>query len=166
MKLTVKNRSQQIRSKQMVDQLSSGMIGGDCHIYPTEDYAAISRDAHIALEIQQLEEDEVHNMENKEHMIMRDGKLSTMMQHQEEDKAQKLTDKEQQAMASTTTGKALIIVQRLLYLNHFLQYYIPQNLGVTPKVRTLAMESMFFFADRLLHLQAVFRVAVTIPLWT
>ena len=33
-KLTVKNRSQQIRYKQMVDQLSSGMICGYCCLYP------------------------------------------------------------------------------------------------------------------------------------
>ena len=62
-------------------------------------------------------------------------------------------------MTSKPIGKALLFVQHLLYLNHFIQSTIPQNLGVASKVTTLAMESMFFFADRLLHLQASFRVA-------
>ena len=56
------------------------------------------------------------------------------------------------------TGKALVIVKSFLSLYHFIQYSIPQNLGVPSKVTTLAMDSMFFFVDRLLHLQAVFRV--------
>ena len=43
--------------------------------------------------LQRLEEDEVHNLEEKEHMIMRDGKLATIMQQQEEDEAQKYMDK-------------------------------------------------------------------------
>ena len=97
-------------------------------------------------------------MDNKENMIMRDGKFSTMMQQQKEDEAQKLMDKEQRAMTSTPTGKALIIIQPVLYLHHFLQSSIPQNLGVASKVTTFATGSMFFFADSLLHLQAVFRV--------
>ena len=45
---------------------------------------------------------------------------------------------------------------------------IPQNLGVPSKVTTLAMDSMFFFADLLLRLQAVFRVAgenFTLDVW-
>ena len=92
-------------------------------------------------------------------MIMRDGGFSNMIQHQEEDEAQKLMEKEQQVMTSMLTGNALAIVQRVLYLNHFLQSSIPQNLGVPSKVTTLAMDNMFFFADCLLHLQAVFRVS-------
>ena len=32
LKMTVDNRSQQIRSEQMVDQISSGMLGGDFHL--------------------------------------------------------------------------------------------------------------------------------------
>ena len=67
--------------------------------------------------------------------------------------------KEQRAMTSTPTGKDLILVKRVLLLHHFLHYYIPQNLGVASKLTTLEMDSMFFFADRLLHLQAVFRVS-------
>ena len=97
-------------------------------------------------------------MEKNEQMIMRDGEISTMMQQQEEDEAQKQTEKEQRAMTSTPTGKALILVQRFLCLHHFLQYFIPQNLGVASKVTNLVMDSVFFF-DRLLHLQAVFIVA-------
>ena len=62
-------------------------------------------------------------------------------------------------MSSMPTGKALLIVHSVLSLHHFLQSSIPQNLGVPSKLTTLAMDSMFFFADRLLHLQAVFRVA-------
>ena len=62
-------------------------------------------------------------------------------------------------MTSTPTKEDLLLVQCVLSLRHFLQYSIPQNLGVTSKVTTLAMDSMFFFADRLLHLEAVFRVA-------
>ena len=47
------------------------------------------------------------------------------------------------------------------FLAPFLQSSITQNLGVPSKVTILAMDSMFLFADRLLHLQAVFRVART-----
>ena len=58
----------------------------------------VSRDTQLALALQQLEEDEVHNLEKKEHMIMRDGEFATMIQQQEEDKAKKFMDKEQRAM--------------------------------------------------------------------
>ena len=75
-------------------------------------------------------------------------------------------EKEQQEMTSTQIGKALLLVWRVLYLHHFLQSSIPQNLGIASKVTTLAMDSMFLFADFLLHLQAVFRVAKKMPLWT
>ena len=96
---------------------------------------------------------------------MRDGELDTMIQHQEEYEAYKSMDKEQQAMTSTPTGKALLLFQRILSLHYFFQSSITQNLGVASKVKTLAMDSMFFFADRLLHLQEVFRVAGKMPLW-
>ena len=98
-------------------------------------------------------------------MITRDGKLSAMVQQQEEDETQKSTEKEHRSMSSSTTGKALLLVQRVLSLHYFLLSYILQNLGVASKVITLAMDSMFFFADRLLYLQAVFRVSGKIPLW-
>ena len=107
-----------------------------------------------------------NNLEEKEQMIMRDGELATIMQQQEEDKAHKLMEKEQRAMTSTPTGKALLIVWRVLSLHNFLQSSIPQNLGVASKVTTLAMDSMFFFADYLLCLQALFRVSGKMPLWT
>ena len=90
---------------------------------------------------------------------MSDGEFATMMQQQDEDEVQKSMEKEYRAMSSTPRGKALLLVQRVLYLHHFIKSSIPQNLGVASKVTTLAMESMFFFANRLLHLQAVFRVA-------
>ena len=98
-------------------------------------------------------------------MIMRDGKIATMMQQQEEDEAQKLMEKEQRAMSSMPTGKALLFIQRVLFLHHFLQSSIPKNFGVASKVTTLAMDSIFFSTDRLLHLQAVFRVAGKMLLW-
>ena len=66
----------------MVDQLSSEMIGAISISSPPEDNATISRDTQLAFVMQRLEEDEMHNLEEKEHMIMRDGELSTMMQHQ------------------------------------------------------------------------------------
>ena len=68
---------------------------------------------------------------------MKDGELATMMQHQEEDVAQKLMEKEYWARISTPTGKASLLIQRVLSLHHFLQSYIPQNLGVVSKVTTL-----------------------------
>ena len=68
-------------------------------------------------------------------------------------------EKEQRAMTSTPTGKALLLVQCVLPLHHFLQSSIPQNLGFASKVTTMEMDSMFFFANLLLHLQAVFRVS-------
>ena len=43
--------------------------------------------------MQQLEEDMVQNLQNKENIIMRVGKFSTMMQQKEEDEAQKSTEK-------------------------------------------------------------------------
>ena len=98
-------------------------------------------------------------MEKKEHMIMRDGEFSTMIQHQEEDEVHKLMEKEQRSMTTMTTGKTFLLVHHLLSLHHFLKSSIPQNLGVASKVTTLAMDSMFFFTNRLLRLQAVFRVA-------
>ena len=74
----------------------------------------IYRDTQLTLALQLLEEDEVQNMENKEQMIMRDGDFVTMIQQQEEYQAQKLMEKEQQAMQSMLTGKALVLVQRVL----------------------------------------------------
>ena len=70
-------------------------------------------------------------------MIMRDGEFATMIQHQEEDEEQKLMGKEQRAMSPMPTGKALLLVQCVLSLHHFLKYSIPQNLGVASKVTTL-----------------------------
>ena len=58
-------------------------------------------------------------------MIIKDGKFATMMQQKEEDEAQKWIEKEQRSMTSMTTGKYLLIVQRVLSLHHFLQYSIP-----------------------------------------
>ena len=117
------------------------------------------------MELKLLEEDEVKNLEKKEQMIMRDGHFATMIQHQEEDQLQKLMEKKQWAVSSTPTGKALVLVQRVLYFHHFLHYFIPQNLGVPSKVTTLEMDSMFFFTDHLIHLQAVFRVSGKMSLW-
>ena len=71
-------------------------------------------------------------------------------------------ENKQRAMLSTTTENALVIFQRVLFLHHFLKYFIPQNLGIPSKVTTLAIDSMFLFVDFLLHLQAVFRVAFKI----
>ena len=68
-------------------------------------------------------------------------------------------NKEQQVVSSTPIGKALVLFCRFLSLHRFLPSSIPQNLGVPSKVTTLAMESMFFFAGRLLRIQAVFRVS-------
>ena len=124
----------------------------------------ISRDSYIALVLQKLEEYKVQDIDNKEQMIKRNGEFATMIQYQEEDKTYKLTEKEQRSMTSTPTGKALLLVQCVFYLHHFLQSYIPQNLGIASKVATLAMDSMFFFVDNLLHLQAVFRVSGKMPL--
>ena len=97
---------------------------------------------------------------------MRDVGFATMVQQQEEGEAHKSMEKEQHAMTSTPTGKVLLLIQRVLSLQHFLQSSIPQNLGVPSKVTTLEMESMFFFTDHLLHLQALFIVAGKMSLWT
>ena len=92
-------------------------------------------------------------------MIMRDAEFATIMQQQEEDEAHTLMEKGQRGMTSTPTRNVLVIFQRVLSLHHFLQSSIPQNLGVPSKVTTLAMDSMFFFADPLLHIKAVFIVS-------
>ena len=60
---------------------------------PPKDNTDIYRYDQPVLGLQRLEEDEVQNMEKKEHMITRDGKFATMMQQQEEYEAQKLTEK-------------------------------------------------------------------------
>ena len=62
-------------------------------------------------------------------------------------------------MSSTPTGKAFLLIQRVLSLHYFLRSSIPQNLGVASKVTTLETDSIFLSADHLLHLQAVFRVS-------
>ena len=98
-------------------------------------------------------------MDKKEQMIMSDGYFATMMQQQEEDEDQILMEKEQQAMLSTPTGKALLVIQRIISLHQSLHSSIPQNLGVTSKVTNLAADSIFLFVDRSLRLQAVFKVA-------
>ena len=82
MKLTVENRSQQVISEQMVDLLSSEMIGAIFIYIPPEENVTISRDAKLAFVLQLIEEDEVQNLEEKEQMIMRYVKLTTMTQHQ------------------------------------------------------------------------------------
>ena len=101
----------------------------------------------------------MQNLEKKEQMIMRNGEFATIMQHQEEEKVQKLMEKEQRSMSSMPKGKALLLIKRVLSLHHLIKPSIPKNLGVTSKVTTSAMDSMFLFTNRLLHLQAVFRVA-------
>ena len=77
----------------------------------------------------------MQNTEKKENTIMRDGEFATVMQQKEEDKAQKPMEKEQWAMSSMPTGKALLLIQRVLSLHHFLQSSIPQNLSVASKVK-------------------------------
>ena len=47
-------------------------------------------------------------------------------------------------MASNIKGKALLLIQLILYLHHLIQSSIPQNLGVASKVTTLVTESMFY----------------------
>ena len=47
-----------------------------------------------------------------------------MMQQQEEDEAQTLMEKEQRAMIATPTGNDLLLVKRVILLQHFLQYSI------------------------------------------
>ena len=90
---------------------------------------------------------------------MRDGDIATLMQQQEDDQAHKWTEKEQLVMTSMPTGKCLLLFKHFLSLQHILQYSIPHNFGVASKVTTLEMDSIFFFADSLLHLQAVFKLA-------
>ena len=65
MKLTAENRSQKIHSKQVVDQLSSAMIGAIVISSPPEDTTNIYRDDHLVFLLQKLEEDEVQNLEEK-----------------------------------------------------------------------------------------------------
>ena len=62
-------------------------------------------------------------------------------------------------MKSTPTGKALLLVQRVLSLRHFIQSSVPQNLGVAQKLTTLVMDGIFFLVGSLLRIQAVFIVA-------
>ena len=68
-------------------------------------------------------------------------------------------EKEHRSMSSTPIDMALVLVQSVLSLHHFLQSSIPQNLGVPSKVTTLATDNIFFIVDSLLHLQAVFKIS-------
>ena len=86
----------------------------------------------------------MHHVDKNDKMMIRDGEIPTMLQQKEEDVALKLMEKEQRAMTSTPTGKALVIVQHVISLHHFIQFSIPQNLGVASKITTLEMDSMFF----------------------
>ena len=52
----------------------------------------------------------------------------------------------------------MLIICCVLSLHHFLQSSISHNFGVASKVTTSANVQHIFFADRLLHLQAVFGV--------
>ena len=99
-------------------------------------------------------------------MIIKEDHFATMIQQQEKEEAQKSMEKEHQAMSSTPTGKSLLIIHRFLSVHHFLQSSIPQDLGVASKVITLSTDSIFLFAESLLHLQAVFRVAGKMTFWT
>ena len=45
------------------------------------------------------------------------------------------------------------------FIAPFIQFYMPHNLDIASKVTTLATKNTFFFADRLLRLQTIFRVA-------
>ena len=67
----------------MVDHISSEMIGTIAISSPPEDNTTISIYSKIAFVLQQLEDDKVQNMEDKEQMITRYGDLATMMQQQE-----------------------------------------------------------------------------------
>ena len=99
-------------------------------------------------------------------MILRYDELATMMKQQKENEAQKSMEEEQRVMTSTPTRRALLLSHSILFLHHYIQSSTPHNLGVISKVTTLEMDSMSLFADSLLHLQAVFRVAGKMPLWT
>ena len=56
------------------------MIGAIAISIPPEDNATVSRDDQLDFVLKRLEEDEVQNLEDKEHMIIRDVKIDTMMQ--------------------------------------------------------------------------------------
>ena len=70
----------------MVYQLSLEMIGAITISSPPEGNKNIFRNDKLALVLQRLEEEEVHNAEEKEQMIMRYGEFATMIQKQEEEK--------------------------------------------------------------------------------
>ena len=67
-------------------------------------------------------------------------------------------EKEQRSIPSMLTGKSFLIVLCVIALHHYLHSSVLHNLGIESKVTNLAMDSMLFFQDSLLHLQVVFRV--------
>ena len=87
----------------------------------------ISRDDKLSLALQQIEEEEVQNLENKEQMIMRDGEFATMMQHQEEGEVQKSMEKEKQFMTSTPTGKDLLLLSMSFHCTIFFSIPHPRT---------------------------------------
>ena len=79
--------------------------------------------------LQRLEEEEVKNLENKEHLIMGNGEFDTMMQHQEEDKVQKLMEKEQQSMTSTPDREGFASRSACTFLAPFTSVFHTPELG-------------------------------------
>ena len=154
------NRSQHIRSKKMVDQLSSGMIGGDCHLYPTRRQCGYLHRCSDRLGAAATRRGQVAESGRRRN-IWSWGTASFQLwcNSKRRTKIWNRRRKNIRQWHQTPAGKALLLVQRVLSSHHFLHYSTPHNLGVASKVTTLATVSIFFFADRLVHLRAVFRVA-------
>ena len=64
---------------------------------------------------------------------------------------------EQQAMESTSTGKAVLFVQNVISLQCQIQASAPQSLDITSRVEVVTKDDMVSLTDNLLHLQAVFK---------
>ena len=165
LKLTIKNRSQQIRSEKMVNQLSSGMIGGDCHLRPTR------KNGYLQIFSARLGTAVTWRGQGAESggevVYYHDG---WQVCHYDETArggwSAEIDGERTVGHDINADREGLASCSVCTFLAPFIMYSIPNKLFISSKLTTLAMYSMFFFADHSLHLQAVFIVAGKMPLWT
>ena len=142
----------------MVDQLSSKIIGGNCHIYPTRiqrGYLQICS-ARLGAAVTWIGQDAESREEGTDD---HEGWLVSHYDATSRGGGRSEIDGEWTAGHDINTGReGFASRSACAFLAPFPPSSIPQNLGVASKVTTLTMNSMFFFTGFLLHLQAVFRV--------
>ena len=151
----------------MADQLSPWMLGGDCHLYPTRRQRDYLKRCSACLgyeetwRVQGAESGEDGPYDHKGWQVFhydataRGGRSAEI---DGERTAGHGINADREGFASRSSCPFIAPFSSV--------FHTPPTLTVASKVTTLAMYSMFFFVDCLLYLQAVFRVAKKMPLWT